>query len=506
MTTDLNTARTTEPTPPSTPLAVANPARARAADIVLKGLQLPTGPETFDVHNPATGAVIAGLPDTGPDAALDAVARADRAGREWAATTPRQRADVLRRWYDLLIEHADAIALLVTLEMGKPLAESRAEVTYGSDFVRWYAEEAVRPGGNVRDVPTGGATLLTRRAPVGLSVLITPWNFPLAMATRKIAPALAAGCPVVIKPAALTPLTTYYAVELARQAGVPEDLVQVVCTTNAAGFSDAVLPDPRVRKVSFTGSTGVGKVLLRLAADNVLRSSMELGGNAPLIVFDDADLERAVNGAYAAKMRNGGQSCIAANRIFVQDGIADAFVEGLAEKIGAAVTGDGLADDVALGPLIDDRAVANMQRLVDDAVANGASVRTGGRAIESAGHFFQGTVLDHVPASAQIAGTEIFGPVAAIQRFTTQAEVVQRANATEFGLAGYVFTENLDRAFNVADALETGLVGINQGVPSNAAAPFGGVKHSGLGREGSAEGLEEYQSIRFYNLARRPTA
>jgi succinate-semialdehyde dehydrogenase/glutarate-semialdehyde dehydrogenase len=258
--------------------------------------------------------------------------------------------------------------------------------------------------------------------------------------------------------------------------------------------------------VSFTGSTGVGKVLLRLAADNVLRSSMELGGNAPLVVFDDADLERAVNGAYAAKMRNGGQSCIAANRIFVQDGIADAFVEGLSEKVAAAVTGDGLADDVALGPLIDDRAVTSMQRLVDDAVAHGASVRTGGRILASDGHFFQATVLDHVPASAQVASTEIFGPVAAIQRFSTEAEVVQRANATEFGLAGYVFTESLDRALNVADALETGLVGINQGVPSNAAAPFGGVKHSGLGREGSAEGLEEYQSVRFYNVARRATA
>ena len=488
-----------------TALARANPERAAAAEKVVRDLRLPTGPRRFDVRNPATGDVVAAVPDADPADALHAVSVAEAAGHDWAARTPRARADILRRWYELLIAHAEDSALLITREMGKPLAESRAEVTYGSDFVRWYAEEAVRPGGNVRDVPAGGGTLLTRRAPVGLSVLITPWNFPLAMATRKIAPALAAGCPAVIKPANLTPLTTYYAVDLARRAGVPADLVQVVTTTNAPAFSEAVLPDPRVRKVSFTGSTGVGKVLLRLAADNVLRSSMELGGNAPLIVFDDADLERAVNGAYAAKMRNGGQSCIAANRIYVQDGIADAFVEGLTEKMAAARTGDGLADDVALGPLIDDRAVAGMRELIDDATAHGAAVRTGGHAISGPGHFFQATVLDHVPTTADIANTEIFGPIAAIQRFGTQAEAVRRANATEFGLAGYVFTENLDRALNVADALETGLVGINQGVPSNAAAPFGGVKQSGLGREGSAEGLEEYQEVRFYNIARRDT-
>lgn len=406
----------------------------------------------------------------------------------------------------MLIKHAEDIALLITREMGKSLAESHAEVFYGSDFVRWYAQEAVRPGGTVRDVPAGGGALLTRRAPVELSVLITPWNFPLATATRKIAPALAAGCPVVIKPATLTPLTTYYAVALAYRAGVPEDLIQVISTTNASAFSEAVLPDPRVRKVSFTGSTSVGKVLLRQAAGNVLRSSMELGGNAPLIVFDDADLERAVNGAYSAKMRNGGQSCIAANRIYVQDDIADAFIEALTEKVSAAIIGDGLADNVALGPLIDDSAVADMQRLVEDAVARGATVRTGGRAIAGFGNYFQASVLDQVPANADIVSTEIFGPIAAIQRFSTQAEVLRRANATEYGLAGYVFTENLDRALNVADALETGIVGINQGIPSNAAAPFGGVKHSGLGREGSTEGLDEYQEIRFYNLARHPTA
>ncbi|TGN65162.1 NAD-dependent succinate-semialdehyde dehydrogenase [Nocardioides eburneiflavus] len=484
----------------------AKPERVRAADAVLRSLSLPPGTDRFDVLNPADDRVIATLPETGPTAALEAVALADEAGRDWAATTPRVRADILRRWYDLLVENAEDIALLITREMGKPLAEARAEVGYGSDFVRWYAEEAVRPGGNVRDVPAGGGTLFTRRAPVGLSVLITPWNFPLAMATRKIAPALAAGCPVLIKPASLTPLTTYHCVALAHQAGLPENLIQVISTTDASTFSETVLRDPRVRKVSFTGSTGVGKVLLRLAADNVLRSSMELGGNAPLIVFDDADLERAVDGAFTAKMRNGGQSCIAANRIYVQDGIADAFVEGLTERMSAVIAGDGLADNVTVGPLIDRRAVAHMQRLVDDAVSRGTTVRAGGRMLEGPGNFFAPTVIDHVPTGADIATTEIFGPIAAIQRFSTEADVLRRANATEFGLAGYVFTENLDRALNVADTLETGLVGINQGVPSNAAAPFGGVKHSGLGREGSAEGLEEYQEVRMYNLARRATA
>lgn len=486
-------------------LLEADPQRVADTDAVVRALALPGGGRSLEVFNPATGDSIAAIPDADPEQALHAVAAAEVAGREWAARSPRRRADILRRWYDLINEHAEKISLLITSEMGKPLAESRAEVTYGGDFVRWYAEEAVRPGGNVRDVPAGGATLLTRRAPVGLSVLITPWNFPLAMATRKIAPALAAGCPVVIKPATLTPLTTFYVVNLAHQAGVPTDLVQVVTTSDASAFSEAVLTDARVRKVSFTGSTGVGKVLLKLAADNVLRSSMELGGDAPLIVFDDADLERAVNGAYAAKMRNGGQSCIAANRIYVQEGIADAFVEGLVEKMVAARVGNGLADDVTLGPLIDDRAVSSMQRLVDDAVAVGADVCSGGHAVAGRGSFFEATVLDHVATTAEAARTEIFGPIAAIQRFRTEAEVVTRANSTEYGLAGYVFTENLDRALNVADALQTGLVGINQGVPSNAAAPFGGIKQSGLGREGSAEGLDEYQEIRFYNIARRTT-
>jgi succinate-semialdehyde dehydrogenase/glutarate-semialdehyde dehydrogenase len=341
---------------------------------------------------------------------------------------------------------------------------------------------------------------------VGLAVLITPWNFPLAMATRKIAPALAAGCPVVIKPATLTPLTTYFAVQLAIEAGVPEDLIQVITTSTSGAFSEAVLLDPRVRKVSFTGSTPVGRQLLKLASQNVLRSSMELGGNAPLIVFNDADLQRAVDGTFAAKLRNGGQSCIGANRIYVQDAIADDFVAALTERFSRITVGSGLGKQTGLGALIDDRAVAQMQAYTENAVALGATLLTGGHGYDSPGNFFAPTVLDRVTEDSDVAKSEIFGPIAAIQRFSSEAEAITRANATEFGLAGYVFTENLDRALNVADRLETGIVGINQGVPSNAGAPFGGVKQSGLGREGSAEGLEEYENIRFYNVARRETA
>jgi succinate-semialdehyde dehydrogenase/glutarate-semialdehyde dehydrogenase len=473
------------------------------ADGVVARLALPAS--GIEVADPATGESIAHIDDVDAGGALQAVATAHEAGRAWARTTPRRRAEVLHAWHALLVEHTEDLAHLISREMGKPLAEARGEVKYGADFVRWYAEEAVRPAGNFREAPDGGASIVTRRAPVGLAVLITPWNFPLAMATRKIAPALAAGCAAVIKPANLTPLTTIFAVQLARQAGVPAELVQVVTTSNASQFSEAVLRDERVRKVSFTGSTEVGRTLLRLAADTVLRTSMELGGNAPLIVFDDADLERAIEGTVAAKLRNGGQSCIAANRIYVQNGIADTFAEGLAERFREVRVGAGLGTGTALGPLIDDRAVRQMRALTDGAVARGAELLMGGTELGSAGHFFAPTVLDRVPADADVACTEIFGPIAAIQRFGSEPEVVARANATEFGLAGYVFTESIDRALNVADQLETGLVGINQGVPSNAAAPFGGVKQSGLGREGSGEGLEEYQSVRFYNIARRET-
>lgn len=457
----------------------------------------------FDVRDPATEQVIATVPDHSVDDALDALTRADRAGRAWARETARRRSDVLHHAYDLLIEQKDRLARIITREMGKPLAEAYGEVQYASDYVRWYAEEALRPAGSYRESPVGGSTILTSRAPIGTALLITPWNFPMAMATRKIAPAIAVGCGAVVKPAELTPLTTLAVAEIFVEAGIPEDLIQVVTTTDPAGLSSALMADSRLRKVSFTGSTGVGSILLRQAAQHVVKSSMELGGNAPLLVFDDADLERAVEGAVVAKLRNGGQSCVAANRILVQSGIADAFVEGFTERMSQVVLGNGLARGVTLGPVIDDRAVRKLAHLVTDAVAHGAGLRLGGSAPEGAGHFFEPTVLDGVPEGSEIAVTEIFGPVAAIARFDTEEEALERANSTPFGLASYVFSESIDRAFDVADRLDVGMVGINQGIVSNVAAPFGGVKASGLGREGSGEGLEEYQEIRFYNLARR---
>ena len=464
------------------------------------------GTDEFAVLDPSTEQRIATLPSRSVDYALEQVGIADEAGRAWARTTPRHRSDVLHRVYDVLIENRERLAYVISREMGKTLAEASGEVQYAADYVRWYADELLRPAGGFRENPAGGSTILTRRAPVGLALLIAPWNFPMAMITRKIAPALAAGCGSVIKPASLTPLTTLLTVELMAEAGVPRELMRVVTTKHSGAFSEAVLADPRVRKVSFTGSTGVGSELMGLAAKHVVKSSMELGGNAPLIVFDDADLERAVEGTIAAKLRNGGQSCVAANRIYVQDGIADDFVAAFSERMSQVQLGHAVAEGAALGPVIDDRAVANFARLVDDAVERGADLRVGGKALDGAGHFFEATVLDRVPADADIANTEVFGPVASISRFTTQEEVLTAANDTPFGLAGYVFTESLDRALNVADALETGLVGINNGVPTTPAAPFGGVKQSGLGREGSGEGLEEYQEIRFYNISRRETA
>ncbi len=460
---------------------------------------------TFDIHDPATEEVIGSLPDHTPEHALEALTKADAAGKAWAKTSPRHRSDVLHAVYRTLIDNKDTLAYVISREMGKPLAEGYAEVQYSADYVRWFAEEALRSQGLYRDSPAGDATILVRRSPIGNAVLIAPWNFPMAMATRKIAPALAAGCACVVKPAALTPLTTVIVLDLMIQAGVPEDLVQVITTTNASGFSSTLLADQRVRKISFTGSTPVGSTLMALAAQNIVKSSMELGGNAPLLVFDDADLDRAVEGAILAKMRNGGQTCVAANRMFVQEGIADAFVEKFTAAMAAHKLGNAMNKEVTLGPVIDDRAVQRLQHLVDDAVAKGATLLTGGKSPDRKGHYFEPTVLDNVPANADIATTEIFGPVAAITRFTTQAEAVEKANDTEFGLAAFVFTQDLDRAINVAESLETGMVGINNGLLSNIAAPFGGVKSSGTGREGGAEGLDEYQEIRYFTMKRRET-
>ena len=463
------------------------------------------GANEFAVLDPSTEQRIATLPSYSTDYALEQVGIADEAGRAWAATTPRHRSDVLHNVYAHLIANRDRLAYVISREMGKTLAEALGEVQYAADYVRWNADSLLSPAGGYRENPVGGSTILTKRAPVGLALLIAPWNFPMAMITRKIAPAIAAGCGSVIKPAGLTPLTTLLTVELMAEAGVPRELMRVVTTTQSGAFSEAVLGDPRVRKISFTGSTEVGSTLMGLAAKNIVKSSMELGGNAPCLVFDDADLERADEGVVLAKMRNGGQSCVAANRIYVQDGIADAFVEAFAEKMSKVKLGAAIAEGADLGPVIDRRAVDRLSALVKNATEQGAELRAGGSAPDAPGYFFEATVLDKVSAETDIACTEVFGPVAAISRFSTQEEALTIANDTPFGLAGYVFTENLDRALNVADALETGLVGINNGVPSNVAAPFGGMKQSGLGREGSHEGLEEYQEIRFYNIARRET-
>lgn len=483
--------------------------RLAASDVAIASLpgfaNHEPGANEFAVLDPSTEQRIVTLPSYSPDYAIEQVAIADEAGRAWAATTPRHRSDVLHNVYAHLIANRDRLAFVISREMGKTLAEALGEVQYAADYVRWNADALLSPAGGYRENPVGGSTILTKRAPVGLALLIAPWNFPMAMITRKIAPALAAGCGSVIKPAGLTPLTTLLVVELMAEAGVPRELMRVVTTTGSGAFSEAVLADPRVRKISFTGSTEVGSTLMGLAAKNIVKSSMELGGNAPVLVFDDADLERAVEGVFLAKMRNGGQSCVAANRILVQDGIADDFVAAFSEKMASVKLGAAIAEGTDLGPVIDRRAVDRLSALVQDATEKGADLRAGGSAPDAPGYFFEATVLDNVPTHADIASTEIFGPVAAISRFSTQEEAVFAANDTPFGLSGYVFTENLDRALNVADQLETGLVGINNGVPSNVAAPFGGMKQSGLGREGSHEGLEEYQEIRFYNIARRDT-
>jgi len=451
-----------------------------------------SGGATFPVRDPSTGAVLAEVADATPEdgiAALDAAVAAQDA---WAATPPRQRSDLLRAAFDLVRDHAEDLAALMTLEMGKPLAEARGEVTYGGEFLRWFSEEAVRIGGDYRTNPEGTGRAIVLKRPVGPVYAITPWNFPLAMATRKIGPALAAGCTVVVKPAELTPLTTLFLVELFRRAGLPDGVLNVVPSLDAKGLSEPIIADRRLRKLTFTGSTPVGSALLKQAADNVLKTSMELGGNAPLLVFDDADLDTAVTAAMLAKFRNVGEACTAANRFFVQEGIADAFTAALTAKVDEFRIGRGSEDGTTMGPLIDDRAVDKAARLVDDAVARGARLVTGGQRVDRPGTYYAPTVLDDVQPGSDILTTEIFGPVVSITRFTTEEEGIRLANDTEFGLIAYAYTSDFARGQRLAERLETGMLGLNTGVVSNAAFPFGGVKSSGLGREGSHEGIEEY--------------
>jgi succinate-semialdehyde dehydrogenase / glutarate-semialdehyde dehydrogenase len=456
-----------------------------------------TGSKKLEVHDPATGLVLMSIADASPADGMKALDAAVAAQDSWAATAPRVRSDLLRKAFDRVQELKDEFALLMTLEMGKPLTEAIGEVNYGAEFLRWFSEEAVRITGRYGTNPEGTGRTIVTHMPVGPSYLITPWNFPLAMATRKIAPALAAGCTVVVKPATLTPLTTLYFVKILEEVGVPAGVVNVFTTSTTAAVSDPIVTDKRLRKLSFTGSTGVGQSLMKLAAENVLRTSMELGGNAPFLVFEDADLDKAVDGVMIAKFRNVGQACTAANRVIVHESVAVDFAQRVTERVKAMKIGRGTEQGISIGPLIDAKAVAKAHDLVQDAVSKGATILTGGKAVEGAGTFYEPTVITGVTSGADIMTEEIFGPVLSITTFATEEEGIAIANDTEYGLIGYVFTEDLKRGQRLIEKLHTGMMGLNSGVISNASAPFGGVKMSGLGREGGFEGINEYLSTKY---------
>ncbi|ALG86093.1 NAD-dependent succinate-semialdehyde dehydrogenase [Gordonia phthalatica] len=453
--------------------------------------------DSFDVENPATGQVIATLADGGRDDALAAIDSAAAHQKGWAATPARERSEILRRAYELLTERADEVALLMTTEMGKPLAEARGEVAYGAEFFRWFAEEAVRIRGDARRSPDGKSRFIVTQEPVGPCILITPWNFPLAMITRKIGPAVAAGCTMVYKPAALTPLTSLYVTDLLIEAGLPEGVLSVVCTSSAGSVVEPWIDSGKARKLSFTGSTAVGKLLLEQCARGVLRTSMELGGNAPFIVCEDADLDIALDAAMAAKMRNMGEACTSANRILVHRSVIGDFAHRLASRMSSLTVGDGADPGTDVGPLVEAKAVDKVSSLVDDAVQRGAEVLCGGGRPDGPGHFYPPTVLSSVSPDADLMGTEIFGPVAALVPFDSDEEAVELANDTEFGLVAYVMTESVDRGFTIAEQLESGMVGFNTGLVSNPAAPFGGVKQSGLGREGGLTGIDEFLETKY---------
>jgi len=462
------------------------------------------GGTTFGVEDPSTGNKIAEVANGDSADALEALAAAQGALPDWAATPPRERGEILRRAFQELTERADELAVLMTLEMGKPVAESRAEITYAAEFFRWFSEEAVRIAGDYRVAPGGGSRLLVMRQPVGPALLITPWNFPMAMGTRKIGPAIAAGCTMVLKPAALTPLSSLALAGILMDCGLPAGVLNVVTTTNASATTGPLIRDPRLRKISFTGSTEVGKKLIEASSEQVLRVSMELGGNAPFLVFDDADLDAAVDGAMLAKMRNGGEACTSANRFYVQRGVADEFTHRLSERMRELKMGRGTDDGVNVGPLVSEQQRAQVVELVDDALAKGAIPSCGAELPEGPGYFYPPTVLSSVPEGARLLTEEIFGPVAPVIPFESEQDAVSAANATEYGLVAYAYTTNLDRAVRVAEGIKAGMVGINAGVVSNPAAPFGGVKQSGFGREGGQEGIEEYLDVKYVALAAPP--
>ncbi|MGQ9368334.1 NAD-dependent succinate-semialdehyde dehydrogenase [Azospirillum sp. ST 5-10] len=459
------------------------------------------GGDAFAVTNPSTGAALAVLPDMGADETRAAVDAAHAAQKAWAARTGKERGAVLRRWHDLMVAHRDDLAAILTAEMGKPLAEARGEILYGASYVEWYAEEAKRIYGDVVPGDRRGHRLIVLKQPVGVVAAITPWNFPNSMLARKLAPALATGCAVVAKPAAETPLSALALAVLAERAGLPAGLLSVVPTRDAQGFGEEVCRNPKVRKLTFTGSTPVGRRLMRQAADRVMKLGLELGGNAPFIVFDDADLDAAVEGAIVSKYRNAGQTCVCANRIYVQSGIHDAFAARLAERVAGLTVGDGFDEGTVVGPLIDERAVAKVLGHVADARARGARVAVGGGAHRRGGLFVEPTVLTGVTMDMAVAREEIFGPVAPLLRFDRVDEVVAMANATEYGLAAYFYARDLDKVWAVAEALEFGMVGVNTGLISTEVAPFGGIKQSGLGREGSRYGADDYLELKYVCMA-----
>jgi len=452
---------------------------------------------TLSVEDPATGESLCEVADASTDDAKAALTAAVEAGPDWAVHAPRERGEILRRAFEALVARTDELALLMTLEMGKPLAESKAEIAYGAEFFRWFAEQAVRIDGRYSTNANGQGRVLTMQQPVGACLLITPWNFPLAMGTRKIGPAIAAGCTMVVKPAQQTPLSMLMLVNILEDAGLPAGVVNLVTASSSSETMAPLIADSRLRKLSFTGSTAVGRKLMEQASQNLLRLSMELGGNAPFIVFDDADVDAAVQGAMLAKMRNTGEACTSANRFHIADKVADQFAEKLAQKMGALKVGRGTEEGVQVGPLIDDGQRSKVSELVEDAIGRGAKAVVGGHARDGAGYFYEPTVLTDVPDDANLLHEEIFGPVAPIKGFAEEDEAIAAANDTEYGLVAYVYTSNLKRALRVVERLETGMVGLNQGMVSNAASPFGGVKQSGFGREGGREGIAEYLSTKY---------
>jgi succinate-semialdehyde dehydrogenase / glutarate-semialdehyde dehydrogenase len=461
----------------------------------------PSAGGTLAVEDPSTEETLVEVADAQVDDALAALAAAAGAQPEWAASAPRERGEILRRAYEAIVDQAEELALLMTLEMGKALAESRAEIAYAAEFFRWFSEEAVRVHGRYMVNTTGTGRILTMRQPVGPCVFVTPWNFPTAMGTRKLAPAIAAGCTIVVKPAQQTPLSMLALARILEQAGLPGGVLNVITAKHSGAVIEPLLRDPRTRKLSFTGSTEVGRRLIEQSAEQVLRVSMELGGNAPFLVFEDADLDAAIEGAMLAKMRNVGEACTAANRFHVHESLADEFARGLAERMGALKVGRGTEPGTDVGPLIDEAQREKVTELVDDAVTRGARVLIGGEPVGERGYFFAPTVLADVPADARAFSEEIFGPVAPISTFSSEEEAVAEANRTEYGLVAYVYTRDLSRAFRVCEGIETGMVGLNQGVVSNPAAPFGGVKQSGFGREGGFEGISEYLETKYVAIA-----